>query len=148
MASFLADHPIPNDWQLSEDLLDEGVFLIEVTKPWRMFFNGAATCKGAGTGVVFISPQGDVLPYSFVLTQNCSNNMAEYQALILGLEAAIQMQFAKLEVFGDSKLIIKQLLSIYEAKNEDLLPYYNLAKRMLERFDVVSLKHVPRTKNR
>ena len=42
LANFLADHPIPADWELSNDLLDEDVLYIEVLPPWMMFFDGAA----------------------------------------------------------------------------------------------------------
>jgi len=41
LANFLADHPIPTDWELSEDFLDEDVLYTEVLPPWMMFFDGA-----------------------------------------------------------------------------------------------------------
>ena len=42
LADFLANHPIPDDWELSDDLLDEEVMVIEISQPWKMFFDGAA----------------------------------------------------------------------------------------------------------
>ena len=75
-----------------------------------MFFNGAARQEAAGTGVVFISPQWQVLLYSFSLSKLCSNNVAKYQALIIGLQMAIEIVISQLEIFGDSKLIINQIL--------------------------------------
>ncbi|XP_070008219.1 uncharacterized protein [Nicotiana sylvestris] len=57
-----------------------------------MYFDGAAHCGGAGAGVVFVTPQGEFLSYSFTLTQLCSNNVDEYQALILGLKMAVDMK--------------------------------------------------------
>ncbi|XP_070040128.1 uncharacterized protein [Nicotiana tomentosiformis] len=100
LAYFLADHPIPDDWELSGELPDEDAIVIEVQPPWKMYFDGAAHHGGAGvgTGVVFITSQGKVLPYSFTLTQLCSNNVAEYQALILGLEMAVEMKQLQLQV--------------------------------------------------
>ena len=56
----------------------------------------------AGARVVFVSPEKHILPYSFVLTQLCSNNVAEYQALNLGLEMAIEMGITDLNIYGDS----------------------------------------------
>uniref|UniRef100_A0A803M6B0 RNase H type-1 domain-containing protein n=1 Tax=Chenopodium quinoa TaxID=63459 RepID=A0A803M6B0_CHEQI len=67
-----------------------------------MYFDGAACHDGVGARVVFVSPKRHVLPYSFVLTQLCSNNMAEYQALILGLQMAVEMGIQDLDVHGDS----------------------------------------------
>lgn len=80
LANFLADHPIPADWEISEEFPDEDVLFIEVLQPWTMFFDGAARLEGAGAGVIFVSPQKQVLPYSFILSEKCSNNVAEYQA--------------------------------------------------------------------
>ena len=42
MADFLADHPVPSDWDYSDDFLDEDVFYIEVMPPWMMFFDEVA----------------------------------------------------------------------------------------------------------
>ncbi|KAK4407979.1 Transposon Tf2-12 polyprotein [Sesamum angolense] len=89
LSDFLADHPMPAEWELSDDLSDEDVLVIEVTPPWKMYFDGASHKEGAGAGVIFVTSEGEVLPYSFTLTWNCSNNVAEYQALILGLEIVV-----------------------------------------------------------
>ena len=91
LAYFLADHLVPSDWEFFNDFLDEDVFYIEVMPPWMMFFYGAARLEGAGAGVVFVSPQWKILLYSFSLSELCSNNVAEYQALIIGLQMAIEM---------------------------------------------------------
>ena len=58
-----------------------------------------------------MSPQRQILSYSFQLRELCSNNVAEYQALIIRLQMAIDMEITMLEVYGDSKLIINQLLT-------------------------------------
>ncbi|KAG9450270.1 hypothetical protein H6P81_010235 [Aristolochia fimbriata] len=79
---FLAGHPVPTEWELIEEFLNEEIFLVKILPPWKMYFHGAARRNGAGA-VLFISPKDNILPHSFVLTQNCSNNMAEYQALSL-----------------------------------------------------------------
>ncbi|XP_057502706.1 uncharacterized protein LOC130786422 [Actinidia eriantha] len=113
-----------------------------------MYFDGASHREGAGAGVVFLTPEGDVLPYAFTLTQLCSNNEAEYQALKLGLKMAVDMKQLLLEVYEDSKLIINQLLNIYEVRKPELVPYYNYATRMIGWLGGVTLEHVSRTKNR
>jgi len=113
-----------------------------------MYFDGAARRDGASAGVVFVSPKKHILPYSFVLTQLCSNNVAEYQALNLGLQMAIEMSIKDLNIYGDSQLVINQLLEEYEVKKEDLIPYYKHALRLLDRLDKVELEHVPRGANK
>ncbi|KAL0342918.1 UNVERIFIED_CONTAM: hypothetical protein Sangu_1179200 [Sesamum angustifolium] len=129
LADFLADHPMSAEWELSDDLPDEDVIVIEVMPPRKIYFDGASHKEGAGPGVVFVTSEGEVLPYSFTLTQNCSNNVAEYQALILGLEIAVDAKQLPLKVYRDSQLVLNQLLGLYEVKKPELLPYHNYATK-------------------
>ncbi|KAM2137857.1 hypothetical protein ACFX1Q_009983 [Malus domestica] len=59
----------------------------------------------------------------------------------------INMKIIALEVYGDSKLIINQLLTEYEVRKDDLVPYFRLATQLLRRFEAVTLEHVPRKEN-
>ncbi|XP_070047078.1 uncharacterized protein [Nicotiana tomentosiformis] len=122
--------------------------VIEVQPPWRMYFNGAAHRGGAGAGVVFVTSQGEVLPYSFTLTQLCSNNVAEYQALILGLKMAVKMKRLQLQVFGDSQLVINQLLGSYEVKKLELRQYHDYAKNLMGWVGDMTIQHMPRKENK
>ena len=79
-----------------------------------MFFDGASiiVSKGkiiTGMGVVFILPNDHVLPHAFSLTEPCSNNVVEYNALLIGLQLAQQIRVTYLEAYGKSKLIINQM---------------------------------------
>ena len=78
-------------------------------KPWTMYFDGAARRSGARAGIVLISPEKHMLPYSFALAELCPNNVAEYQALIIGLQMALKIEVSLIEIHSDSKLIINQL---------------------------------------
>jgi len=84
-----------------------------------MFFDSALRIgpKGkiiARVGVVFVSPENRVLPRAFSLTEFCSNNVAEYNALLIGLQLAQQIGVRYLEAYNDSKLIINQVKGEYE----------------------------------
>ncbi|KAA0032588.1 uncharacterized protein E6C27_scaffold43053G00550 [Cucumis melo var. makuwa] len=148
LADFLADHPIPSDLKLCKDLPDDEVFFTEVVEPWTMYFDGAARMSGAGPGIVLISPEKHMLPYSSALAELCSNNVAEYQALIIGLQMVLEIGVSFIEIYGDSKLIINQLSLQDDVKHEDLKPYFTYARQLMERFDSVMLEHVPRTENK
>ncbi|KAL0430534.1 UNVERIFIED_CONTAM: hypothetical protein Sradi_0679400 [Sesamum radiatum] len=139
---------MPAEWELSDDLPDEDVLVIEITPPWKMYFDGAFHKKGVGAGVVFVTFEGEVLPYSFTLTQNYSNNVAEYQALIFRLEMAVDTKQRHLKVYGDSQLVINQLLDLYEVKKPELLLYHNYAKRLMGWLGDVELEHLPRRDNK
>ena len=89
-----------------------------------MYFDEAARCDGAGAGVVFVSPEKHILLCSFVLTKLCSNNVAEYQALNVGLQIAIKMGIKDLNIYSDSLLVINQLLEQYKVKKKDLIPHH------------------------
>ena len=65
---------------------DDEVFFTEVMEPSTMYFDGTARRSSAGAGIVLISPKKHMFPYSFSLVELCSNNVAEYQALIIGLD--------------------------------------------------------------
>ena len=66
----------------------------------------------------FVTPDEAILPYSFKLTSTVSNNAAEYEALIIGLEIAHNMGLNQLLAYGDSQLIINQLLGTYTVKKK------------------------------
>ncbi|KAL0292073.1 UNVERIFIED_CONTAM: hypothetical protein Scaly_2606700 [Sesamum calycinum] len=139
---------MPTEWEISDDFPNDDVFSIKILPPWTMLFDGASQSNGAGAGVVFVSLEKQVLTYSIVLTELCSNNVTEYQALIIGLQMALEMGILEMELYGDSKLIINQLLNIYEAKKDDLVPLFRQASHLLKGFESVTLNHIPRKENR
>ena len=73
---------------------------------WDMFFDGACSKEAAGAGVVLVSPTQECIHFPFKLTFQVTNNIAEYQDLILGLSAAKEMGIKGLKLFGDADLII------------------------------------------
>jgi ribonuclease HI len=77
-----------------------------------------------------------------------TNNEAEYQAAIAGLEAALGLGGGEVELRMDSELIIRQLEFRYKVRNERLRPFFNRLIELRRQFDVFSLQHVPREKNK
>ncbi|XP_069146012.1 uncharacterized protein [Solanum lycopersicum] len=113
-----------------------------------MYFDGAAHRDGAGAGVVFITSQKEILPFFFTLKQCCSNNVAEYQTLIFELDMDVDMKQLYLQVFGDSQLVINQLLGSYEVKKPELRPYHDFTQKLIRWLGDVALQHVRRTENK
>ncbi|KAG9454307.1 hypothetical protein H6P81_007211 [Aristolochia fimbriata] len=135
------------EWELIEEFPNDEIFLVKVLPPWEMYFDDAARRNGAGAGVLFVSPRRDLLPYSFVLTQNCSNNEAEYQAILLGLGMAVEMKLSQLNIYGDSALVIKQLTGEFEVKKLELIQFWRHADELLAQISEASLHYVPRSEN-
>ena len=122
VADFLTEHPDPRATELYEDLPDE---VVEVCltqtaferQVWQLFFDGASRTSPqghviAGVGVVLVSLENYVIPRAFSLTEPCSNNVAEYNALLIGMQIANEIGVKNLEAYGDSKLIVNQVLSL------------------------------------
>jgi ribonuclease HI len=77
---------------------------------WTMFFDGSLMKTGAGAGLLFISPLGKHLRYVLRLHFPASNNVAEYEALVNGLQIAIELGVRRLDARGDSQLVIDQVM--------------------------------------
>ena len=110
LAEFLAEHLLPKDSQLRNDLPDELVYNVETSSPhasWDMYFDGATRTSEkrkliSGVGILFVSPNKYMIPHTFSLLGLCSNNATEYQASIVGLELALEFGITMLEVLSDS----------------------------------------------
>ena len=76
-----------------------------------------------------------------------TNNQAEYQALIKGLELLREVHVDAIEVFGDSMLVINQLARSYECRSEILITYHERSMQLLREFKDFRLEHVPRLHN-
>ena len=96
---------------------------------------------------MLVSPKKNILPYSFVLINLSSNNLAEYQVLILGLQMAIGMGIKDLDVYGDS-LVINQLLKELEVKKDNLILHHKNVLQLLDKLETVELEHAPRSANK
>ena len=101
----------------NEDLL--AIFQIEEesTKEdtWKLYFDGASKVLGYGIGAILISLEREYYPFTTRLNFDSTNNVAEYEACIMGLQAAIVKKVKNLKVYGDSALIIYQLREIGRA---------------------------------
>jgi hypothetical protein len=77
---------------------------------WTLYFEGSVMKTGAGASLLFISPLGEHMRYAVRLHFPASNNMAEYEALLCGLRIAIEMGIERLDVRGDSQLVIDHVM--------------------------------------
>jgi len=73
---------------------------------WQLFFDGVLRTNPegniiAGVGVVLISPHNYVIPRAFSLTEPCSNNVSEYNALLIGMQLAEEIGVKNFEAYGD-----------------------------------------------
>jgi ribonuclease HI len=118
------------------------------TPVWKMFFDGASSKEGVGARVVFVSPCQETIPLSYKLEFETTNNVAEYEALVLGLRAAKDMGIEELSVFGDAELIVHQIKNIYQAKHPRLKTYRNEVWDLVDSFFLAfNISFIPREEN-
>jgi ribonuclease HI len=101
----------------------------------------------AAAAAVVSAPDGQVIDEAAVLLGRATNNVAEYRALLLGLERAAARGATEVDVINDSELIARQVDGSYKVKNADLRPLHAQAKEALRRFERWSIRPVPRAQN-
>jgi ribonuclease HI len=123
-------------------------FSSPITSVWKMFFDGASSREGAGAGIFFVSPAQETISLSYKLEFETTNNVAEYEALILGLRAAKEMRIQEVAVFGDAELVVQQIRNAYQAKHPRLRSYRNEVWDLIDSFfSAFNISFIPREKN-
>jgi ribonuclease HI len=103
--------------------------------------------KSGVTGILLISSRGEMFEFVIPIQPTTTNNQAEYEVLLRGLPYLKEAKAISVEIYGDSELVIKQLNSQYECRNDILRNYYEECKEILKSFQLVILQHIPREHN-
>jgi ribonuclease HI len=119
----------------------------ELDKVWYMHFDGAFSRLGKGVGIVLQAPNGKVSKFAYRLEFDATNNVAEYEALLLGLELCKDRGVKCLNIKRDSDLVIQQLKNKFACKSERLKGYRNTIWAMIEDLDALNLIAIPREQN-
>uniref|UniRef100_A0A2N9FKF7 RNase H type-1 domain-containing protein n=1 Tax=Fagus sylvatica TaxID=28930 RepID=A0A2N9FKF7_FAGSY len=134
---------------MDSEFPDEDVMTVDEDNHgrWKLYFDGAANAVGSGIGAVLVSPKGQQTPIAVKLGFDCTNNMTEYEACIVGLQAALEFGAYELEVFGDSLLIVSQTNGEWQARDPKLIPYQRYISRLVPKFKYVTFTYTPRAHN-
>ena len=114
---------------------------------WRLSVDGAANAQGSGAGLILTSPDIIDIEYALRFGFRASNNEAEYEAVIVGLNLAHSMEVDQLEVCSDSQLVVKQIEDSYEARGEKMILYLKKVRELLKKFVQVQIRHILRAEN-
>ncbi|KAL5568504.1 hypothetical protein UlMin_025079 [Ulmus minor] len=146
----LAELTSPMTKLLKKDVPGETheVAIIEEEQKWQLMFDGAAVARKGGIGIVLIGPESQVITKACKMMYGCSNNEAEYEALITGLELAASKGIKHLAIKGDSRLVIQQLKGEFAVKEPALTKYRAKAQQILQNFQAFHFEHVSRSQNR
>jgi ribonuclease HI len=102
----------------------------------------------AGAGIVILDGQGEEIAAQGRYLGTCTNNVAEYKALIMGLLQASQLGGRSIEIFLDSQLIVRQIQGLYKVKSSHLQPLFAKAQELLSTFENYEIRHIPREENK
>lgn len=154
IADFLASRALEDYEPLNFDFSNENLMYVATTEEssqvghiWKLNFDGASNAMGNGIGAVLVSPNGYHYPFTYKLDFDCTNNMAEYEAWIMGIRAAIEHETKVLEVYGDLALVIYQLKGEWETRDPKLISYRKLVLELIEEFDDITFCYLPRDEN-
>lgn len=117
---------------------------------YTLMFDGGSRGNPGKCGCGFIILNDVIVVHEGyeLVSDNNTNNFAEYMALILGLELAIKNNIKILHIIGDSMLVVNQLTGKWKVHSDNIKPLFNKANKLLKSFEFVTLKHVKRDKNK
>jgi ribonuclease HI len=101
----------------------------------------------AAIGVILRDGEGQVLEEVGETIGEATNNVAEYRALLRGIELARAHEASELELVGDSELVVRQVEGRYKVKNAGMKELHDEVVRALRRIDSWSIRHVRRAEN-
>ena len=114
---------------------------------WRLSVDEAANSQGRSAGLILTSLDGIDVEYALRFGFHASNNEAEYEVVIAGLNLAHSMEADQLDVCSDSQLVVKQIEDSYETRGEKIIHYLKKVRELLKKVIWVQVRHVSRAEN-
>ena len=114
---------------------------------WRLSIDGVTNAPGSGAGLILTSSDRIDIEYALRFGFRDSNNEAEYEAIITGLNLAHSMEVDQLEVCSDSQLVVKQIEDSYKARGKKMILYFKKVSELLKKFVRVQIRHILRAEN-
>ena len=123
---------------------------VERRGEWCLMVDGAARGNPgeAGCGAIIYDEAGEVVKELCRYLGHTTNNVAEYQGLLVGLEGALRLGARRLQIRSDSELLVRQLNGLYRVRNERLKGLYERVSGLLRRLETYRIIHVSREHNR
>ncbi|XP_026432335.1 uncharacterized protein LOC113329709 [Papaver somniferum] len=133
IADFLAEFPLEEDEDHSR---------------WEILVDGSSNGEGNGSRIVFISPEGARITYSFRLEFAPTNNETEYEEVVHALQLAIEMKLEDVRINSDPQLVIHQIEGTYNTDEPSLQKYKKLVAELSTQIPKISWRHISRKENR
>jgi ribonuclease HI len=154
LGNFMAEVSPINDQRQSEiNVLTQPTASIqqscesEANQIWSLYFDGSKSKEGAGAGCIIIDPAGNKTLLACRLEFECTNNIAEYEALLQGLRKALDMHIQNLIVFGDSDIVVRQVRNSIHCLTPHLKCYQSEVWSLINKFSAFNINSIPRSNN-
>ena len=152
LADFIAEFTYPVEVNAQEkQALVEAEAAEKTSEPsgpvWKLFVDGSSNAQGSGAGLVLRDPKGLKVNYALRFDFKASNNEAEYEVLIAGLNLAQELNIKNLKVYCDSMLIANQVNGDFQAKEDHMAAYLQEVKGLAREFDSFKVNQIPRDEN-
>jgi ribonuclease HI len=122
-------------------------YVPDANQIWSLYFNGSKSKEGAGVGCVIINPAGNKTLIACRLEFKCTNNTAEYEALLQGLRKYLDMNIQNLTVFGDSEIVVRQVRDSIHCLSPHLKRYQSEVWNLMSKFFAFNINSIPRLNN-
>jgi ribonuclease HI len=139
IADFIIEYRIEDTYKLDMSYL--------IVTPWTLYFDGLVCNGGQGIGIVLVSPSNAYFDFASQLKTYCTNNQAEYEALLFVLELLCCMGVKHVKAFGDSQLVVQQVLKEYQCLDGIINSYLEKCWGIIHSFDEFSIRHISRVEN-
>ncbi|XP_077251844.1 uncharacterized protein LOC143891079 [Tasmannia lanceolata] len=114
---------------------------------WEVYVDGSLSKTGCGAGLILTGPENFVLDYALRFGFRASNNEAEYEALIAGMNLAAQTRAERLKAYCNSQLVANQIQGVYEARDKRMIKYLSKVCQLAGKFKSFEVIRIPRTEN-
>jgi ribonuclease HI len=111
---------------------------------WTMYFDGSVMKEGADIGLIFVSPVGVRMRYMVHLYFPASSNVAKYEVLVNSLDITIELGIRRLDIKGDSQLVVDQVMKESSCHNSKMAAYCQEVRKLEDKFDNLKLNDIPR----
>ncbi|XP_024046441.1 uncharacterized protein LOC112100831 [Citrus clementina] len=143
MADFVAEFTEPEVCLDQQDVVtDSGEAQV-----WQMSVDGSSGEQGSGAGIVLEGPEGGEISYAVKLEFTATNNQAEYEALIAGLELAKAVKADRVKIKTDSQLVANHVSERFQPREEKMEQYLKIVRQMMGKFEAVKVIQIPREQN-
>ncbi|GKV05833.1 hypothetical protein SLEP1_g17797 [Rubroshorea leprosula] len=114
---------------------------------WILYVDGTSSNKGSGAGALLLGPNGYRSEHALKFNFDATNNMAEYEALLLGLQLATELKVKVIQIYSDSQLVVNQVNSVCEVVDPVMIKYAALVAELKSKFQKFHLSKIPRSEN-